>query len=211
MIPVAARISTVSSRTELTRLVRGLDATGVSVGLDESPALTGHRDGRGRSWLHLTCSVDVSTRPAADVDASVALAAVLLDRGLDHSDAAFTEGSWRATPVWFAVARGRNRRLVAWLLDQGADPDHSLWAAAFNRDIETIDLLLDHGAAIDAVTEDETPFLSAIKVSHFREAWRLAERGADVGFADGRGMTARDYMTRKRSAREHFESLARFE
>jgi uncharacterized protein len=207
---VTARMSGVASKTALLRLVRGLDVTGVREALDESPVLLGRRDDRGRSWLHLACSVDVSARPAADVDASVALAALLVDKGLGHSDAAFTEGSWRATPVWFAVARGRNRPLVAWLLDHGADPGHSLWAAAFNRDLETIDLLLDHGANIDAVTEDETPFLSAVKVSHFREAWRLAERGADVAFVDSRGMTARDYMERKHSAREHFEALARY-
>jgi hypothetical protein len=41
--------------------------------------------------------------------------------------------------------------LVAWLLDNGADPEHAPFAAAFNRDLEAIDLLLDHGATIDAV------------------------------------------------------------
>jgi hypothetical protein len=204
-------MNAVASKTGITRLVRALDADGVRDAVDESPALVDHRDSRGRSWLHLTCSIDVSGRPPSDVDASLAIASLLLDRGLGHSDAAFIEGSWRATPVWYGVGRGRNLRLVAWLLDQGADPEHSLWAAAFNRDVEAIDLLLDHGASIDAVAEDETPFLSAIKVSHFREAWRLAERGADVGFADSKGMTARDYMTRKRSPRAAFDALDRFE
>jgi hypothetical protein len=51
-----------------------------------------------------------------------------------------------------------------------------LWAAAFCDDVAMIRLLLDHGARIDAVAEDETPFLSAIKSSHFAAAEELLKR-----------------------------------
>ena len=159
-----------TSKTALAKQVRAFDAGAVARSLDAEPALADVRDERGRTWLHLCCSVDVTKRSKADRRASVALAAALLERGLDMSDAAFTEGTWRATPVWFSVARGRNLDLTRFLLERGADPNHTLFAASFNDDFAAIDLLLDHGADLEAVAEGETPFLGAIKTSHFASA-----------------------------------------
>ena len=53
-----------------------------------------------------------------------------------------------------------------------------------------IKLLVSSGADVDAVAEDETPFLGAVKWSRFRKAETLLELGADVNFRDSRGMTA---------------------
>lgn len=188
--------------------MRALDAPGVRASLDAAPALLAHRDPRGRSWLHLCCSIDVTGR-AAEIPASIEIADDLVARGLEISDAAFTEdeGRWRATPVWCCVARGRNLPLAAHLLDQGADPNHSLWAAAFVDDLAAIDLLLDHGADLDPLTEDTTPFLSAVKTSHFAAAWHLAARGADIDVVDPFGMTALHYMLKKSSDAEHVIAL----
>jgi ankyrin repeat protein len=200
-----------ASATSVTKQVRQFDADGVRASLDEAPRLLGHRDERGRNWLHLCCSIDVSKRPD-DVGPSVTIADDLLARGLDIDAPAFTEndGQWHATPLWYCVARGRNLVLAAHLLDLGCDPNHSLWAAGFNDDLGAIDLLLDHGADIDSVVEQETPFLSAIKSSHFRPAWRLAERGADVDYVDAKGMTALHYMLKKSSDTKHFVAFDRF-
>ena len=85
-----------------------------------------------------------------------------------------------------------------------------MFAASFNDDFAAIHLLLDHGAEVDEVAEDETPFLGAIKTSHFVSAWRLAERGADVNAVGSEGMTALHYMLKKNSDTEHFVALARF-
>ncbi len=197
-----------ASVSALTRQIRALDPVGVRRSFDESPALLPARDDRGRTWLHLCCSVDVGSRHR-DVDASLAIADDLIGRGLDIDDAAFTEhgGKWRATPLWYSVARGQNIRLAEHLLNAGCDPNHTLWAAAFRNDGAAIDLLLDHGADIDPVIEDETPFLAAVKHSHFAAAWRLADRGADINFVDTARMTALHYMLKKSSAPEHFVSL----
>ena len=199
-----------TSKTTLTKQVRSFDVAGVTESLDAAPDLLQVRDERGRTWLHLCCSVDVTNRSKVDRHASVVLAAALIERGLDINDSAFTEGTWRATPVWFSVARGHNLDLAQFLLERGADPNHALFAASFNDDFAAIDLLLDHGADIDEVAEDETPFLGAIKTSHFASAWRLAERGADVNAVGSEGMTALHYMLKKNSESEHFLALARF-
>ena len=71
-------------------------------------------------------------------------------------------------------------------------------------------MLLQHGAAIDAVAEDETPFLSAVKNSHFRAAEALLEHGADANFQDSRRMTALHYMLKKDSDKRHFRTLLRY-
>jgi ankyrin repeat protein len=71
-------------------------------------------------------------------------------------------------------------------------------------------LLLEHGADIDPVAEDETPFLSAVKGSHFRAAEALLERGANVNIQDSHGMTALHYMLKKDSEKRHFRVLLRY-
>ncbi len=94
-----------ASKTRMLQLVRDLQWRDVETGLEEKPDLLEWRDERGRSWLHLCCSVNPKTRglkPAA----SVRLADVLLDAGLDLDDAAFREGDWKATPLWYAVVVG---------------------------------------------------------------------------------------------------------
>ena len=101
-----------TSKTILTRQVRSFDALGVERSLDASPDLLDVRDERGRTWLHLCCSVDVTTRSKVDRRGERRARVRLLDRGLDMDDAAFTEDTWKATPVWFTVARGRNLDLA---------------------------------------------------------------------------------------------------
>jgi ankyrin repeat protein len=78
------------------------------------------------------------------------------------NEAAFTEGEWKATPLWYAIAFGRNHALAKYLLERDADPNHCLWAAAFNRDVAAIKLLVAHGAAVAPVAKDASPFLFAV-------------------------------------------------
>ena len=195
-----------ASRTKLLEAVRNLRASDVAALLRESPDLLAWRDQRGRNLLHACCGVDVRERAPRD---AVRTADVLLAAGLDLNGEAFREGSWRATPLWYAIARGRNLPLAKHLLGRGADPNHCLWAAGFNDDVAAIRLLLAHGADVDPVAEDETPFLAAVKTSHFASARVLLEHGADPDFRDSRGMTALHYMLKKSSTPEHFAMLAR--
>jgi hypothetical protein len=150
--------------------------------------------------------VDPVARRLAPAD-GVRTADVLLDAGLDLNEAAFREGGWRATPLWYAVARGANLTLARHLLARGSDPNHCLWAAAYRDDVAAIRMLVGAGADVDPVAEDGTPFLHAVRTSHFRAARALLELGANVDFQDSRGMTALHYMLRKASDERHFRMV----
>ena len=163
------------SRTRMITLVRNFSADEVPEGLDEKPELLRYRDERGRNRLHLCADVDVCEDACKDVcrdvcidvckdvsrktnlntENSVRLGAVLLERGLDINAPAFTEGSWCATPLWYAVGRGHNLPLAKFLLKSGSNPEHCLWAASFSEDLEMLRLLVEAGASLEAVAEVE--------------------------------------------------------
>jgi ankyrin repeat protein len=195
-----------ASKTRMRRLVRDFQWSDVRASLDEKPALLEVRDEKGRSWLHVCCSVNPKLRGVRPSD-GVRTADVLLGAGLDLDEAAFREGDWKATPLWYAVARGQNLTLARHLLERGSDPNHCLWAAAYRDDVAAIRMLVGAGADVDPVTEDETPFLHAVKTSHFRAAEVLLELGANVDFQDSREMTALHYMLRKGCDERHFRMV----
>jgi uncharacterized protein len=195
----------VASKTKMTEWVKEFRWRYVAKALDEDASLLTVRDKRGRNWLHLCSGVDVlgdaSRRPAE----SIRLADVLLDRGLDVNDAAFREGSWKATALWYAIAKGRNLPLARFLLDRGSDPEHCMWAAAYNDDVEAIRLLAGAGAEVDP--GPETPFLFAIRWSRFVAAEELLRLGADVNARNDEKMSALHYMLKKGSDKDHFDML----
>jgi len=196
------------SKTSLLPLVRAFDWKGVDAGLREKPKLAGHRDERGRNWLHVCCATPLDGRNPA---ASIRTADVLMEHGIDLRDHAFTEGRWRATPVWYCVSFGRNLKLAEHLMKRGASPQYSLYAAAYNRDAEAIRLLVRHGADIEEPSgPGETPLLGAIGWSHFEAAAAMLACGANVNAQNDRGMTAAHMMLKKGSDYEHFALLARY-
>lgn len=196
------------SKTSLTESVRAFDWRAVEAGLDAKPALIEARDKRGRNWLHLCCATPPDARrSAAD---GIRLADLLIGRGLGIDDPAFTEGQWRATPLWHAIAWGRNLALARHLLDRGSSPEYCLFAAVWNEDREAIRLLLAHGATIeDDANPGGTPLFGAVEWSKFGPAEELLAAGADPDFRDARGRTALHLMLKKGSAAEHFEMFVR--
>ena len=191
-----------ASRTKPVEAVRELRAADVATALRESPGLLGWRDERGRNLLHVCCGVNVHDRGRMPRDA-IRTAGVLLAAGLDLDREAFREGSWRATPLWYAIARGRNLPLAKHLLGRGADPNHCLWAAGFNDDIAAIRLLLAHGADPDfrdsrGMTALHYMLRKSSAPEHFAMVVRHGARG-DVENADGE--TAAALLARKRDPR----------
>jgi ankyrin repeat protein len=193
-------------RARLFRSIKALDVRAVAALLEADPALGRSTDDRRRNPLHFLCSLPAHP---ATTRRSRAVARRLLDAGLDVNGPAFVEGVFQATPLWYAIARGRNLPLARFLLARGSTPEHCLWAAAFADDLEAIDLLVRHGASLDPVVEDETPFLGAVKWSRFAAAARLLRHGADVNFQDSRGVTALHLVLKKGSERRHVEMLLR--
>ncbi|MFN8062447.1 MAG: ankyrin repeat domain-containing protein [Vicinamibacterales bacterium] len=197
-----------ASKTSMLPLVRAFDWRAVDAGLRAVPPLVGYRDERGRNWLHVCCSTPLHGRSHTS---SLRMADVLLAHGLSVADHAFTEGRWRATPVWYCVAFGRNLRLAEHLLKLGASPQHALYAAAYNRDTDAIRLLVRYGADIEESSgRGETPLLGAIGWSHFEAAAAMLACGANVDARNDRGMTAAHLMLKKGSGYSHFELLARY-
>jgi len=196
------------SKTSMLPLVRAFDWKAVDAGLRDNKQLVKYRDERGRNWLHVCCATSLAGR---DSKSSIRTADVLMAHGIDFHDHAFTEGRWRATPVWYCVAFGRNLRLAEHLMKLGASPQYSLYAAAYNRDTDAIRLLVRYGADIEEPSgPGETPFLGAIGWSHFEAAAAMLAYGANVNAQNDRGMTAAHVMLKKGSDYEPFEILARY-
>jgi len=195
------------SKTAMLGLVKDFRAKEVDKGLNENPKLLEYRDERGRNWLHICCGQKL--KPGREKD-SIATAKVLIAHGFDISAPAFTEGSWKATPVWFAIGRGQNLVLAEYLLKRGADPNYSLFAAAFNEDLAAIRLLAKYGADLEQVAEGSSPFLDAVRWSKFGPAEELLKLGANPDWRDKDGMTALHYMLKKGSDAKHIAMVVRY-
>ena len=194
------------SRTRLFAAIKALDVQTVDRLLRAQPGLLRAVDDRRRSPLHFLCGLPADPKTSAR---ALALAGRLLNGGLDVNAPAFVEGIFQATPLWYAIARGRNLPLARFLLKRGSTPENALWAAAFAEDVAAIDLLVRSGASLDPVTEDETPFLTAIKWSRFVGAERMLHHGANVNFQNSKGLTALHMALKKNSDRRHVEMLLR--
>jgi ankyrin repeat protein len=188
------------SKTRMIELVRGHKADAVERALAENRALLAYRDERGRNWLHLCCMA----RPTEGSRPSIRTAEVLL-RLYGVNEPAFVDGNWKATPLWHAIAFGRNVPLAKFLLSRGSDPNHCLFAAAYNDDAAAIRLLARSGAAVDEFVEGGTPLLFAIQYSRFEGAKALLAVGADPDAKDEKGRTALHRMLSKGSDIRFFQ------
>ena len=196
------------SKSRMLSFVKGFRWREVTAGLRENPELLGFRDGQGRSWLHLCCSVNLRKRNAKAPE-SIRTAEALLDVGMDLNEPAFTEGTWKATPLWYAITWGENTALAKFLLERGSDPNHCLWAAVNRDNAVAIRLLMEHGAD-DPTNDESSPLVAAIQWNKFAAAAALLELGADVNYQDEHGMTALHYLLKKRSDKKHIRLVLQY-
>lgn len=185
------------SKVSVLACVKAHDHVAVRAALKAHPEVLAYRTKKGENLLHICCGVSVGRYAARSVR-SVKTAEALIDSGIDVNEPAFQEGEWKATPLWYAIGRGKNLTLAAFLIERGATPEHCMWAAAYNNDVAAIKLLCKAGAQIDAVHE-ETPLLFAVKWSRFAAAKALLQCGANPNVHDATGKTALHYLLNKRS------------
>jgi len=124
----------------------------------------------------------------------------LLDQGMDIEEPNLS-GRDPCTPLWFAVALGRNLSVVKLLIKRGAKPQRApggaLFAAGWWEDLKILEVLLGHGAQID-IGVGGTPFMACWFWRRFEAAKFLAVKGANVNFQDPRnGKTALLYGVEK--------------
>jgi hypothetical protein len=116
--------------------------------------------------------------------------AALLDAGAgleDEVPMAEDEGDFRATPLWYAVARGENLPLVRFLLKRGADASYSLWAAVWRDDDVMLRALLKSRPRLDLRAHGETPLFYAARLQRLKTLDLLIGAGANPAIADDRG------------------------
>lgn len=101
------------------------------------------------------------------------------------------------TALMIAAYKGRYDTVKA-LLDKGAEPNQTGWAAlhyaAAVGNNQIVQLLLDHSAYIDAESPNQTtPIMMAARGGHILTVKLLLDEGADLTLKNGAGMTALDF------------------
>jgi ankyrin repeat protein len=160
--------------------------------LKKDPELLSVWNRQGRNLLHLACGASCE-RLNLPESAAARMVNFLLDQGMDIEKPGLS-GREPCTPLWFAVAFGRNLTVVKLLIKRGAKPQHApgggLYAAGWWEDLKILRTLLDAGANIDIVV-GVTPFLACWYWRRFEAAKLLAIKGANVNFQDPKnGKTA---------------------
>lgn len=102
------------------------------------------------------------------------------------------EGDFRATPLWYAVARGENMPLVTFLVDRGANASYSLWAAVWRDDEEMCRALLKAKPELNLRAHGETLIFYAARLKRLKTLELLIEAGANSSIADSGGRDAVD-------------------
>ena len=133
------------------------------------------------------------SRKPARAKASLSILQLLLEKGMDMNaihEIRENDGIFPATPLWYAYARGKNKLVYTWLLENGAKPDNCMFAIAWQNDAAGAELFRKHGAPITDAKGAHSPFLAALNWGKVRVARWFLENGADVNFADQDGNTA---------------------
>jgi hypothetical protein len=188
---------------------RRWDADLVARALEAHSGLAMVTDRQGRTGLHL-CAAALPAKTRRPVSASVQTAKVLLSVGADiDAVQPIRDGgeTFPARPLWHAIARGKNRALARFLLKQGANPDHCLWAVVWDDDVVTAGLLAGFHANLDLTFHGETPLLYATRLRRTRMQRWLLGHGADPNIGDADGRTPLHHAVKRRYSLAELTSL----
>ncbi|MFM0073568.1 ankyrin repeat domain-containing protein [Paraburkholderia sediminicola] len=178
------------SRTALFAAVRMWDWPTVAALLAAAPELVEASDPQGHTALHRACSVKPGSNPQLVELNGIRTVTILLEAGADLEQAVpmdEDEGDFRATPLWYAVARGENFPLVEFLLQRGANASYSLWAAVWRDDDLVCRALLKSEPELNLKAHGETPIFYAARLKRLATLALLIEAGADPSIPDSVG------------------------
>ena len=182
------------SKTALFEAAKRWNVDAVKTILMVAPALVEASDARGRKALHIACAVKPNTGTLGEANGIKTVAALLeggagleLEAPMDED-----EGDFRATPLWYAVARGENLPLVRFLLRHGADASYSLWAAVWRDDDALCRQLLKTKPRLNLRAHGETPLFYAARLKRLKTLDLLIKAGADPRIRDNHGRDAAD-------------------
>jgi uncharacterized protein len=198
------------SKTALFNAAKTWDAAAAEALLSASPDLAQATDPKGRTALHLACGVKPNSRAIGDPNGLRTVSALLkAGAGLEvEAPMDEDEGDFRATALWYAVARGENLPLVQFLLTRGADASYSLWAAVWRDDDVVCHELLKNRPRLDLRAHGETPIFYAARLKRLKTLNLLIEAGADPTIADDEGRSAIDIARARRLPKNLIDRLA---
>jgi uncharacterized protein len=197
------------SKSALFEAAKAWDAGLVKALIQASPDLVRAVDRKGRTALHLACSIKPGARALGEANGLKTVMA-LLDGGADLEFAApgeEDEDDFRATPLWFAVARGENPRLLRFLLERGADASSSLWAVVWRDDATMCRELLKSRPRLNLLAHGETPIFYAARLKRLKTLHLLIDAGADPAIADRKGRDAVEIARARRLPKDVVDRL----
>jgi ankyrin repeat protein len=208
MPKVAAKLK-LPSRTALFEAAKCWDVISVKTILASAPDLAQASDKKGRSALHVACAVKPGTGSLGELNGIKTVTALLkAGAGLEvEVPMDEDEGDFRATPLWYAVARGENLALVRFLLRRGADASYSLWAAVWRDDETLCRQLLTARPRLDLRAHGETPIFYAARLKRLKTLDLLIRAGADPRIKDRRGRDAADIARARRLPKDFIDRL----
>jgi len=188
------------SKSALFAAAKDWDARAVRRLLADAPNLIAARDAGGRTALHICAGSPLlghASPPAASIATARELLKACADVNVVHE---IPDGDevFPATPLWYALARGRNRPLARFLLKAGANPDHCLWTVIWSNEPDLVRLLLRAGSRPNVRFDGETPLIYAARLGREKAVLALVAAGADTTARDAKDRTAADHARRKR-------------
>lgn len=199
-------------RNAFIKHVRNWESKVVAEALASDPKLALFVDQNGKSALHHCAGIN-GVKAGLKTRESVATAKALVSAGADVNlvRVIMDEGEqFLATPLWYAVAWGKNIELVKFLLDNKATPDdNAMRSAIWEQDEAIAELIASHGGRVDAAIANETPLLQTLRSKRFKLLDWLIAKGAKINFQDAAGYTALHYAIKGNHTLTQIEQLLR--
>jgi ankyrin repeat protein len=198
------------SKTTMFDAAKTWDLVAVRTLVKAAPQLVQATDPKGRTALHLACAVKPGTGVLGEPDGIQTVTALLEAGASLEAEVPMEEdeGDFRATPLWYAVARGENLPLIRYLLKRGADASYSLWAAVWRDDEVLCRELLKSKPRLNLRAHGETPIFYAARLQRLKTLGLLIEAGADPTLPDRQGRDALDIAQARRLPTDLVSRLA---